>query len=265
MKTNYLIINNKIKLAYYSNYISNSQIALIIVHGLAEHKGRYEDFINQLSNSNISTFAIDLRGHGESSGKRGDSKNFSEYLTDLHTFVSYIKEKYSHLKIAIFGHSFGGQIVSAYVASYNTIDLLILSSPVLSAPSKAKLFNFIPYKMLGFVKIKKRHSESKKMLEYSQKDPFACHYFTLRLVGIMFKQGLDYTTARFKDIKLPVLLLGGKLDPLINTELLPSILDNFGSEDKTLKIYDNVKHRIVQNDYKDDIIKEIIEWIKLHI
>ncbi len=115
MKTNYIIVDDKIKLAYYSQYINKSEIGVIIIHGLAEHKGRYEDFIKQLSNNNISVFAVDLRGHGESSGKRGDAKDFFEYLTDLHSFVCYIKEKYPKLKLAIFGHSFGGQIASAYV------------------------------------------------------------------------------------------------------------------------------------------------------
>jgi len=265
MKTNYLVIDDKIKLAYYSEYINSSKTGVIIIHGLAEHKGRYEDFIKQLLNNNISVFAIDLRGHGESLGKRGDAKDFSDYLNDLHFFVSYIKEKYPNLKLALFGHSFGGQIASAYVSTYNTVDLLILSSPLLEAPSKSKLFNIIPYKRLGFIKIKKRHSESKEMLEYSKNDTLACHYFTLRLVGIMFKQGIEYITDRFKYIKLPVLLLGGKLDPLINCENMPLILEKFGSNDKTIKIYDKVKHRIVQNDYKDEIIQEIIEWINIHL
>lgn len=46
---------------------------------------------------------------------------------------------------------------------------------------------------------------------------------------------------------------------------MPTILEQFGSQDKTLKIYDKVKHRIVQNDYKDEIIKNIIEWIDIHL
>lgn len=265
MKTNYINIDSKVKLAYYSRYINESKIGVIIIHGLAEHKGRYEDFIKQLLNNKISVFAIDLRGHGESLGKKGDAKDFFDYLRDLHSFVCHIKEKYSKLKLAIFGHSFGGQIASAYVSTYNTVDLLILSSPLLRAPSKAKLFQIIPYKKCDFIKIKKRHSESKEMLEYSKNDTLACHYFTLRLVGIMFNQGIEYVNNRFKDIKLPILLLAGKLDPLINSEDMPIILKEFGSKDKTLRIYNKVKHRIVQNDYKDEIIKGIVEWINSHL
>lgn len=265
MKTEYFERNNKIKLAYYCNYIHNSKIGIIILHGLAEHKGRYHDFMEQLNKSNISTFAVDLRGHGESSGKRGDVKFFEDYLKDLHSFILFLKNQYPNLKLAIFGHSLGGLIASCYVADYDTIDFLILSSPFLKAPSKAKFFKLIPYRILGSVKIKKRHSESKMMLEYSRKDPLACHYFTLRLIGNMFIDGVNYITKKFEDIKIPVLMLGGKLDSLIDSGGLRDILDKIGSKDKTIKIYDNVKHRIVQNDYKDETIADIINWIETEV
>lgn len=262
METKYLTLDKGIKLAHYSEYCSNSDIGIVLVHGLAEHKGRYHDFISQLLKNNISVFAIDLRGHGESSGKRGDVKDFSNYLSDLHSFVCYIRDKYPKLKLAIFGHSLGGLISCAYVSTYNTIDFLILSSPLLNAPPIGRVFKFIPYKMLGWIKTKKRHSESKEMLEYGHNDPLACHHFTLRLLGIMFRQGIIYATKRFKDINIPVLMLGGKLDHLVKSGDLEYIVGQFGSQDKTLKIYDKVKHRIVQNDYKDGIIMDIISWLK---
>lgn len=261
METKRLTLDKEIKLAYYSEYINDSNIGVVLLHGLAEHKGRYHDFINQLLKNNISVFALDLRGHGESTGKRGDVKDFNDYLNDLHSFVCYIKDKYPNLKLAIFGHSLSGLIACAYVSTYNTIDLLILSSPLLHAPPIAKLFKFIPYKMLGFIKTKKRHSESKEMLEYSHNDPLACHYYTLRLIGIAFRQGIIYTTKKLKSVTIPVLMMGGKLDNLVRSSNFEYILEQFGSDDKTLKIYDNVRHRIVQNDYKDEIIADIISWI----
>ena len=145
--------------------------------------------------------------------------------------------------------------------TFDTIDFLILSSPFLKAPTNAKWFKFIPYKICGFIKLQKTHSESKTMLEYSKNDPLACSHFTLRLVGNIFVDGVNYATNRFKKIKLPLLIMGGKLDPIVNSNDFDSIFNNFGSTDKTLKIYDNIRHRVVQNDYKDEIIADIINWI----
>ena len=103
------------------------------------------------------------------------------------------------------------------------------------------------------------------MLKYSSFDPLACKKFTLRLVGNMFRDGINYIKVRFKNVKIPVLMLGGKLDPLVNAGKFSQVLEKFGSENKTLKIYENVKHRIVQNEYKDEAIADIIEWINKNI
>jgi len=262
LETKHLEISNKINLAYYSEHVPDSKVGIILVHGLAEHKGRYDDFIQQLNGSGMSVFAVDLRGHGESAGRRGDIKTFSDYLDDLHFFVSHIKEKYPELKLVLFGHSLGGLISSSYVSTYEGIDLLILSSPFINVHRKTKLFKFIPHKLGGFIKLRKTHSESKSMLEYSRKDELACSHFTLRLAGVMIKEGVSYITERFKDIKIPLLMMGGALDPVVDSGQFELALEKFGSENKTLKVYEDKKHRLVQNERKDEIIQDIIEWIK---
>ena len=262
METKYLEIDSKIKIANFFEYSQNSNFGVVIIHGLAEHKGRYKEFIRQLLNNNISVFAMDIRGHGESTGRRGDVKYFKNYLSDLHAFISQIKEKHPELKLAIFGHSLGGLIASAYACEYNTIDMLILSSPVLKVPAGLKILKFIPYRWLGWMKIKKIHSESRKMLERSRNDPLSCHYFSLRLVGNMFIDGVEYVMKRIKNINASVLMLGGGLDPLVNSGFFEEVLEEFGSEDKTVRIYENKRHRMVQNENRDEIIAEIVEWIK---
>jgi len=250
------------KIAYYSEYLPKSKIGVIIVHGLTEHKGRYEDFIQELMANNMSVFAVDLRGHGESFGKRGDVKKFTDYLTDLNSFVCYIKGKYPELKLTLFGHSLGGLISSGYAATYGGVDLLVLSSPYLSAcPKRVRHFRFIPYKLCGFIRLKKTHSESKSISEISISDKLYGKYFTLRLAGVMIRQGLAYAKSRYKDIKMPVLIIGGKLDAVVNSEVFSEALEEFGSKNKTLKIYENKKHRMVQNEDKDKIIYDIINWI----
>lgn len=265
METKYLNVNDKIKLAYYSEFIPNSKSGVIIVHGLAEHKGRYDEFMDKLLENNISVFAIDLRGHGESLGKRGDITRFASYVKDLYLFISDIKERHPELKLILFGHSLGGLISSSYVAKHDGIDLLILSSPVLSAPMKAKFLVFVPYRIMGFIRLKKPQSEQILKLKNTKIDPLACHTFTFRLLGNMFQDGVKYITKRFSIINIPILMLGGRLDPLVNSGKFASILEKMGSENKTLKIYDNVKHRIVQSDSKDEAISDILEWINRNI
>ena len=252
----------KHKIAYSEHIAKNSKIGVIITHGLAEHKGRYKDFTSQLAENNISVFAMDLRGHGESSGSRGDAKNFKQLLSDLTCFVDYIKTEYTELKIVLFGHSFSGQQALVYSA-INPIDGLILSNPLLARPRKTKILNLVPHKICGFVKLKKKHSESAEMLEISRNDPLSCKKFTLRLVGIMFKDGTKQVNKHISNVKCPVLVVAGKLDPLINCSVTEQAFERITQENKTIKIYENVKHRIVQNKGSVERINDIIAWINL--
>ena len=261
MMVTYIEGYDSIRLAYVAKYSPSSPFGIILLHGLAEHKGRYVDFMDKLYTLGISVFALDLRGHGESFGKRGDVRNFEAYISDIHCLVCKIKEDYPGLKLAILGHSLGGLIATVYAATYNTINWLILSNPLWVSPKKAGLLGFLPYKVLGFVKVKKRHSESSEMLAYSYNDPLATNYLSIRLLGFIFHQGTRRVNRVFDKVKVPTLLLAGELDPLIDTSVLPPLLDRLGSKDKEIRVYKNVKHRLFQSEYRDVITEEMVAWI----
>lgn len=261
METQYIELEDKIRLAYFEKYNPTSKIGIVLIHGLAEHKGRYQYFYEEAFEANMSIFALDIRGHGESGGIRGYIDDFHTFLSDLDLFINLIKTKYPHLKIALLGHSLGGLIATGYVETYDKIDFLMLSNPLLEAPNLTRLFHVIPYKLFGKIRIKKRHSESTEMLKYSYNDPLASNYFTLRLLGSVFKQGITFVSKHFEHIKIPVLLLGGASDPLIKSSNFQSLLSQFGSLEKKLMIYENTKHRLLQSERKDEVISHIVRWL----
>jgi lysophospholipase len=243
--------------------VAGAKVGIIIIHGIAEHKGRYEEFADRLYAAGISVFAPDLRGHGESSGTRGHIESFDDYMKDLDAFIRHTRREFPELKLAVFGHSIGGLIAAAHAAEYGGADFLVLSSPALDTPRIIiKILHLLPRKLFGKLKIKKRISESKDMLKYSRNDMFATNFYTIGLLKSAFIDGVKIANAGFGKIKIPVLMLGGKLDNTIRSDGLGAHLENFGSIDKNLIIYDNAIHRVVQNNAKDKAIPDIINWIK---
>lgn len=266
MNTKKINISENNEIAYFEMISQKSDVGIILIHGLAEHKGRYTEFINILHSLNYSVFALDLKGHGESSGKKGDLNNFAEYVDELEKFVSHIRINYPLMKIGLFGHSLGGLVACWYVSEYkNDVDFLILSNPLLERKKILNVFYILPYRILGFMKFKKRHSESKEMLEYSRKDPLACKYMTLRLLGEIFITGINYGRKKLPYIEIPLLSLGGNEDNLTNSHNLENVIKYFGSKDKTLKIYDGIRHRLVHSARKDEVINDISTWINKRI
>ncbi|MBQ3418187.1 MAG: lysophospholipase [Ruminococcus sp.] len=265
MQTKYVSNPDDTKLAYYERYNQTSKLGIVFIHGLGEHKGRYDDFINQIYDNGFSIFALDIRGHGESDGERGFIKEFDDFISDLDCMIQHVKQKYPSLRIVLMGHSLGGLIATGYVEKYHNIDLLVLSNPLLSYPLLTMLFHIVPYKLIGHIRIKKIKSESQEMLNYSLNDPLACNYFTLRLLGSIFGRGIYVVNKRLKDIKIPVLLLGGELDPVLNHKRLYKKFKKFGSHDKELKVYKGLKHRLLQSPQRKEVTNNIIDWILRHI
>ncbi|MBK9037141.1 MAG: alpha/beta hydrolase [Myxococcales bacterium] len=55
----------------------------LMVHGYAEHCGRYREVAHVLHDAGCAVLGFDVRGHGRSSGKRGFIGSFREYREDL--------------------------------------------------------------------------------------------------------------------------------------------------------------------------------------
>ncbi|MCL2629714.1 MAG: alpha/beta hydrolase [Alphaproteobacteria bacterium] len=248
-----------VRLAYFDGAVPGSKIGLVIVHGLAEHKGRYEEFIDRLNAADISTFAPDLRGHGESSGARACVPSFQNYLSDLDEFVRHIKMAHPKLKIGLFGHSMGGLIAAAYAGQSKLIDALILSSPALQRRRILLPLYIFPNCILGKIRISKFWSESKKMMNVARRDPLSSMKFTMRLVKESFLKGVNLADVNIKNISVPVLMMGGSGDIIVNG--LDNEFKKFCGRDKTLKIYAKAIHRVVQNAAKDEAIPDIIDWL----
>ena len=55
---------------------------VLLLHGLAEHMGRYEHVAATLNAAGYSVAGLELRGHGHSGGKRGHVEDWADYRAD---------------------------------------------------------------------------------------------------------------------------------------------------------------------------------------
>jgi alpha-beta hydrolase superfamily lysophospholipase len=89
----------------------NSVKALIvIIHGLGEHAGKYEEYAGYFASQGIAVFSMDLRGHGKSPGKRGHTSPRGAVLLDIDDLCEASSKKYPGIPLFIYGHSMGGNL-----------------------------------------------------------------------------------------------------------------------------------------------------------
>src|SRR5215467_3240356 len=87
-----------------------ARAVVAIVPGFNSHSGYYEWVAGQLTAAGLAVYAIDLRGRGKSDGERFYVQNFEDYVTDVASFVSLVKEKEKDLPVFMLGHSAGGVV-----------------------------------------------------------------------------------------------------------------------------------------------------------
>jgi acylglycerol lipase len=82
----------------------------VVVHGYAEHCGRYRETAHALVAAGIATFTYDMRGHGQASGRRGHVARFTEYLDDLDAAMARARALAGDVPRVLVAHSNGSLI-----------------------------------------------------------------------------------------------------------------------------------------------------------
>jgi alpha-beta hydrolase superfamily lysophospholipase len=106
--------------------------AILIVHGLAEHSGRYEAVGDALGAAGLDVHALDLRGFGRSGGRRAYAARFADFHADVADRMAAIRVSAGRLPVVLFGHSLGGLVVLGYLLGDGPKpDLAVVSAPAL--------------------------------------------------------------------------------------------------------------------------------------
>lgn len=86
--------------------------ALLIVHGIAEHSGRYRHAAHALASQGVACFAYDQRSHGLNPGVRTHVDDFRQFAVDLKRVVAVLHERNPRLPLFVWGHSMGSVILT---------------------------------------------------------------------------------------------------------------------------------------------------------
>ena len=84
--------------------------AALVLHGYAEHAGRYREVANVLVQAGLTTLTFDQRGHGRAHGSRGHVRRFAEFLEDVKAALAELDRRAGELPLALVCHSHGSLI-----------------------------------------------------------------------------------------------------------------------------------------------------------
>jgi alpha-beta hydrolase superfamily lysophospholipase len=267
----FLQAKDGLRLFWQSDLPQNPKARVALVHGYAEHIGRYQPVIDALVADRIAVFGFDCRGHGRSEGRRGYCNRFSDYLDDLEVFVQHLPANDGpSVPRFILGHSHGGLIAIHHLArGGGEWAGLVLSSPYLRlalTPPKAKVFAArLVEKVLPWAPFKNeiafdQLTRDARAQELVSRDPLYNRTVTPRWFSESTRAQAEALSLGPK-LTLPVLVICGAEDPIASTATTRGFFATLAAREKNYQEYPGMLHETLNEIGKEEVWKQISRWI----
>ena len=261
---------------YYQCWLpeGESTAVLLIVHGLAEHSGRYMNVVNHFVPLGYAAYGVDHVGHGKSSGTRVYVERFEDYTDTLKIYFDMVRHWQPEKPVFLVGHSMGGLIGAVYLLDYQAeLTGAVLSGPAVKVHDTVspafifvgKLISVLMPK-LGLIGLEAEGvSRDPAVVQAYVNDPLVCRgKVTARLSAELVK-AIRRVAAEATKITLPILILQGSADRLVDPKGAQMLYDAVNSVDKTIKIYDGLYHEVYNEPEHGQVLGDVKAWLETHL
>ena len=247
---------------------------LVVVHGLADHSGRYSNLVNHLVPRGYAVYSFDQRGHGKSDGVKGYVDRFSSFVDDLDIFFRLVRSRHPDVKTFLVGHSVGGTVAAAYtILHQDEFDGLILSGALLGTPHDVAAGTILAARILSRILPKtglyfidaNGISQDKSVVKAYLEDPLVYQGKIRARLGVEIIEAMDAANRQSPDIHLPILVMHGTADPISEPENSKTLYQKASSADKILKLYEGYYHEIFNEPRRERVFTDMESWLKTHI
>jgi len=246
---------------------------ICLLHGHGEHVKRYDHVGQAFVAAGYALQAFDLRGHGQSGGRRGHTPSYDHLMNDITDFLHDAQSRHPHLPLFLYGHSTGGNLAANYALRYpNTFHGVILTSPWLRLAFEMHPARLTIIKVLNVIFPSLTQSsgletaaisrDPQEVTKYTS-DPLVHDRISVRFFTTVYAQGLwglEYAAR----LKTPMLLMHGSADRLTSARASQQFAAKAGSL-VTLRIWDGFYHELHNELDKADVLRVITDWVGAHI
>lgn len=242
---------------------------VLIVHGFAEHMGRYEHVAGALTARGWTVFGLELRGHGASEGERGHILHWSDYADDVDAALAEIADP-----AFVLCHSMGGLVMSWHGIERQRpqIQGVVFTNPLMGTafePARLKvmagrlLSKLAPGVDLPGEVDPQNICRDPAVVDAYVNDPLVFTTMNARwAMEVLAAQRLIHERAQ--DFKHPVLLLVSDGDKICSAERSKAWLSQVGSPDSSLQEFGPLYHELMNEPEKQQVLDSICDWLEAH-
>ena len=262
---------------YYQHWLpeGEAKAILLVVHGLAEHSGRYMNLVHHFLPMGYAVYAIDQLGHGRSEGARVYVDRFTDYTDTVAAFWEMVRNRQKDKPVFLIGHSLGGLIGALYLLDHpGELAGAVLSGPVVKIPDNisavtiflGKVFSVLAPR-LGLIAPPEASGVSRDpaVVRAYETDPLVYRGKTTARLGSEILKAMRRVAADASRITLPLLILQGSEDRLVDPSGAQMLLDRVTSPDKRIILYEGLYHEVYNEPEHDRVLRDVEIWIEAHL
>ena len=249
---------------------------IVIIHGLAEHSGRYRETAEFLSANGWAVYICDLRAHGLSPNPpkagRVHVNRFEDYFMDVDALTGLAREKHGELPIYLLGHSMGGLISIRYSLEKPTgLAGIIISSPALGTHPEFKpplllklmvsiLSRLTPRLLVASDLDTQAISRDPAVVKAYIDDPLISQKISTRWYGEIMKS-MKKAHKGAAALRMPMLLMQSGADRLVDPAAPGRWAQATPDGLVELVVWDGLYHEMFNEPEKDKVRARLLEWL----
>jgi acylglycerol lipase len=261
---------------YYQQWLpeGEAKAVLLVVHGLAEHSGRYMNLVHHFLPRGYAVYAIDHLGHGRSEGTRVYVERFSDYTDTVAAFREMMRDRQKDKPVFLVGHSLGGLIGALYLLDHQgELTGAVLSGPAAKIPDTVppvaiiagKIFSALAPKLRLIALDASGVSRDPAVVRAYESDPLVYRGKMTARLGSEMITAMRRIGAEASRITLPLLILQGSADRLVDPSGAQMLHDRITSPDKRIIIYNGLYHEVFNEPEHDQVLRDVESWIEAHL
>lgn len=257
--------------------VQRARGTVILIHGFAEHAGRYEATAARLQRLGWKTVVVTLKGHGRA-GIRPDIEAFDDYLPPIIETIDGLAAQGNTTEtarpIVLLGQSMGA-LVACRIALCrpSSVSGLILSSPAFG------IADWIPRAVLGLLGLLSQWlpalpivpppkggaaalSQIPQEQTRFEEDPLCWHGFLgLRMAYQLARASME-TEELLHRIDIPTLLLWGDADTVINPDAIRRASRRMSADLVTAEVWPGSRHHLFTDRDTESHFLKIRGWLE---
>jgi acylglycerol lipase len=247
--------------------------AVVLVHGLHEHGGRYRHVGERLAAAGYACYAADHAGHGRSAGTRGNIGSMAAVVAGVEETVRLAGERHPGAPLFVYGHSMGGLVALQYLTGTPDARIrgAVISAPALdtsaasgvqrkAAPVLSRLLPDLGVLALDADLV----SRDPAVVAAYRADPLTYTGKVRARTGAEMMLAAAAMPERLPRLTMPLFVLHGGDDRLVPPAASELVTAHAGSADVTRKVYDGLYHEPHSEPEQQQVLDDVVAWLDAH-